>query len=52
MLRTPQSTTMFQASHLTVAGAVDRGHRRAARVTKRTSIWAGGLSTAGGKLPG
>jgi len=52
MLRTLQSTTMFQASHRMVASAVDRGHDQAARVTKRTLIWAGGLSMAGGKLPG
>ena len=38
----------FLASHRTVA---DAGYGVAVRVSKRTAIWAGGLSTAGGKLP-
>ena len=53
MNRTP-SRHMFVTSHQAVAVvAMDAvaGRRREARVTKRTPIWAGGLSTAGGKLP-
>ena len=49
----PNRPITFQAtplaSHLTVT---DAGHGVAVRVvSKRTAIWAGGLSTVGGKLP-
>jgi hypothetical protein len=45
----PNRPSTFQARHLTVT---DAGHGVAVRVaSKRTAIWAGGLSTVGGKLP-
>ncbi len=50
MLRT-SSSQMFVMSHPVVAKDAVHGTGRVAQVTKRTPIWAGGLSTAGGELP-
>jgi len=44
------SSHMFRMSHVVATDAV-YGTGRGAQATKRTPIWAGGLSTAGGKLP-
>jgi len=50
MLHTSYSC-MFPMSHRVVANDAVHGTARGAQATKRTPIWAGGLSTAGGELP-
>jgi hypothetical protein len=45
------ATNDFTAQHRMVPAAVACGLGTSALVTKRTRIWAGGLSTAGGTLP-
>ena len=45
------SSHPFRMSHRTVANDAVCGTDRGAQATKRTPIWAGGLSAAGGKLP-
>ncbi len=44
------SSHLFQMSHCQVANDAVCGTGRGAQATKRTPIWAGGLSAAGGKL--
>jgi hypothetical protein len=53
MRQLSSSTVMFQTSHwLAVDVAVcATGANPGAQSSKRTRIWAGGLSTAGGNLP-
>ena len=45
------SNHLFPMSHVAVADAAVCGRRWGTQSTKRTPIWAGGLSTAGGDLP-
>jgi hypothetical protein len=49
MERSPQMP-MFRSNHQVVVDAAG-ACRPGAQVTKRTSIWPGGLSTAGGEFP-
>ncbi len=49
MPRNPSSHTFL--GHRMVAIDAVCGTGRGAQATKRTPIWAGGLSTAGGQLP-
>ena len=51
MAHTMRSSLMFGASHRAVANDAVCGRAWGAQATKRTPIRAGGLSTAGGKLP-
>jgi hypothetical protein len=51
MRTTTPSTVMFDVSHWLAAGGGVCAANPSAQVSKRTRIWAGGLSTAGGKLP-
>jgi len=44
------SNVLFPMSHVAVADAAC-GRRSGAQSTKRTPIWAGGLSAAGGEPP-
>ena len=50
MLRT-SSSHEFLMRHCQVANDAVYGTGRGAQATKRTPIWAGGLSAAGGELP-
>ena len=43
------SSHLFVMSHVAVANDAVCGHRLGTQATKRTPIWAGGLSTAGGE---
>ena len=45
------STMLFHATHRVAADGVVCGANPGAQVSKRTRIWPGGLSMAGGKLP-
>ncbi len=45
------STVQFHSSHWLVGDVVVCAASPGAQVNKRTRIWAGGLSTVGGKLP-
>jgi hypothetical protein len=49
MLPANQAYVMF--SHPAVADHATAGRGPCVQVSKRTRIWAGGLSTAGGKFP-
>ena len=43
------SSHLFVMSHVAVANDAACGDRLGTQATKRTPIWAGGLSTAGGE---
>ena len=45
------SSHLFLMCHRPVANDAVCGTGRGAQATKRTPIWAGGLSAAGGELP-
>ena len=52
MQPTNPSSAMFHASHrLAAADGVVCAANPGAQVSKRTRIWAGGLSTVGGEFP-
>jgi hypothetical protein len=44
------SSHLFVMGHVDVANDAVCGRRQGMQATKRTPIWAGGLSTAGGDL--